>query len=229
MRARCIRVARRSRSGQGVPAMEISYRLGLIGDVHASDETLACVLGFFGDEGVEDILCVGDIVDGPGDPDRCVELLVAHDAKVVRGNHDRWILTDTARDLPEAHLIDELSPDSVFYLRELGSTLHVGTPFGEVLLCHGVGEDDMVFLNPDDAEEVWEANFELQRLIDEGFDWVVGGHTHHPMDRRFGALRFINPGTIGAMPMATCAMLDVANDEVQFFRLVDGALVKTKI
>jgi predicted phosphodiesterase len=63
-------------------------RVGVVGDVHACDGALERVLAHL--RGLEvDLLCrVGDIVNGPGDPDRCVELLDRERVLTVRGNHE---------------------------------------------------------------------------------------------------------------------------------------------
>lgn len=206
-----------------------NLRFGLIGDVHSNDENLDRALRFLQEQNVDAILCVGDIVDGDGDPDRCIELLVASDVRVVRGNHDRWIVTDTARMLPDAHTIDQLTPDSALYLRRLPPTRHIDTPFGTLHLCHGVGNDDMAFLNPDDPDDATESNHELQRLINSGVSWVVGGHTHQVMDRRFGSLRFINPGSIAPLPLATFATLDVQNDDVRYYQIEADGIVELEM
>jgi predicted phosphodiesterase len=63
-------------------------RLGLLGDLHAEDAALALALQVFADEGVEQVLSVGDIVDGPGSVERCCELLATAGAAAVRGNHE---------------------------------------------------------------------------------------------------------------------------------------------
>jgi hypothetical protein len=78
-------------------------RVGVVGDVHACDEWLARLLDHLREvERVDAIWCVGDIVNGPGDPDRCATLLVSAGAVTVRGNHDRR-LVDGVSVIPDAH------------------------------------------------------------------------------------------------------------------------------
>ena len=72
-------------------------KIGIIGDVHAEDHHLELAITTLSTAGAEALLCTGDITDGSGDLDRCVELLVKHDVITVRGNHDRWVLQNKAR------------------------------------------------------------------------------------------------------------------------------------
>ena len=67
-------------------------RIGVVGDVHACDAALERMLDHLRGLEVDLLCCVGDIVNGPGDPDRCVELLEREHVLTVCGNHDRWLL-----------------------------------------------------------------------------------------------------------------------------------------
>ncbi|MGB5702492.1 MAG: metallophosphoesterase, partial [Polyangiales bacterium] len=44
-------------------------RMGVVGDVHCESETLSRVLDVLETMNVDTTLCVGDLVDGPGDAD----------------------------------------------------------------------------------------------------------------------------------------------------------------
>lgn len=171
-------------------------RIGIIGDVHAEDIALAEALDRFRAEKVDSILCVGDVADGAGDLERCVALLEDNGVLTVRGNHDRWLVTNRVRDLPNVHFLDRLSNRAVDFFQSLPPTRTIDTPAGKLLLCHGVGADDMQRLGPDDEGYALTSNLELQTLLTQDFAIAVGGHTHQRMDRTFGSLRFINAGTL---------------------------------
>src|SRR5687768_10965361 len=161
-------------------------RLGCIGDVHAEDEHLRTALDALAAGGVDRILCTGDLADGFGDLDRTCALLRARDVLVVRGNHDRWLQDDQWRALQHAHLLAELAPATVAYLRSLPPTLTLDTPLGALLLCHGVGPDDRLRLTPDDGDDAAACHDALAPLLgDRALAVMVGGHTHVPMVRRF--------------------------------------------
>lgn len=175
-------------------ASAVIRTFGAIGDIHAEDEHLAAALAHLHD--VDAILAVGDIVDGRGDLERCIQLLRDRDVIAVRGNHERWFLTGTARTLPHAHLIGDVSDAARSYLERLPPTRVLQTVAGSLLLCHGVGDDDMIRLLPDDEPPALAANEPLQKVLSSGFDLMVCGHTHKPMVRTLFGLVVINAGTL---------------------------------
>jgi predicted phosphodiesterase len=200
-------------------------KLGLIGDIHAEDLLLERAIEALLGHGVEQILAVGDVVDGQGDVNRCIELLERHGVLCVRGNHERWILNDSARTLPHAHRLDDLSPASRTYLRGLPATRTIATAAGVLLLCHGLGGNDMVGVKPDDVARELEQNDVLQELLlRREFDLIVNGHTHKPMDRvvrgvRGGSARIINAGTLYREHEPCYVVLDLDTPQASFYPL----------
>jgi len=170
-----------------------SRRIGVVGDIHGEDAALERTLLFLSDRRADLVLAVGDVVDGRGDPDRCCVLLREHSVVTVRGNHDRWLLEGTMRDLPDATL--EVSDATRAWLAGLPATVELDTDAGRLMLCHGVGDDDMAVLTPDAR------GYGLQAALDpvrhrEDVRIVVGGHTHERMVKRAGPFVFVNPGTL---------------------------------
>ena len=197
--------------------MQLS-RIGIIGDVHAQDARLEVALQFLSRQKVERILCVGDLVDGLGDGQRCCELLRAFDVAVVRGNHDRWLLNDEMRDLPGSVARQSLSAATANYLRALPPTLSFETVRGPLLLCHGVAENDMNKLTPDDYGYALQCNVELQTLIASGRTrFGVGGHTHRRMVKRFGPLTWINAGALADHYTPCFSVADFERNRVDFY------------
>src|SRR6187200_2177574 len=136
-------------------------RIGLIGDVHQEDLALAWALGLLSDEQVDLVVCVSDIADGFGDLDACCELLESHGVITVKGNHDRWFLAQQMRDLPQASRAAAANPASREWLEQLPSTVSIETPRGKALVCHGMGDDDMVGVKPDDVGYALDSNLPL--------------------------------------------------------------------
>lgn len=177
--------------------MQVIRRVGLIGDLHAEDEALELALAQLRGLGAETLLQVGDIADGPGDLSRTIALLQQHQVLAVRGNHDRWLLGNQLRDLPDATRLADVAPGVVDYLSALPVTLEFCSPRGHVLLCHGLGNNDMVGVKPDHEGYDIAWNSELQLLISERrYRFVLNGHTHRAMLRTFGQLSIINAGTL---------------------------------
>lgn len=53
------------------------------------------------------------------------------------------------------------------------------------------------------------------------YDYLLHGHTHHRNDHRVGTMRVINPGALCRVLTKTIAILDLAEDHLQFLKL-DG-------
>jgi len=177
--------------------MQVIRRVGLIGDLHAEDEALEFAISELRKLGADTLLQVGDIADGPGDLDRTVALLLEHQVAAVRGNHDRWLLSNQLRELPHAKQLAETSPAVVAYLSALPVLREFRSPRGHVLLCHGLGTNDMAGVKPDHEGYDIAFNMELQQLISERrYRFVLNGHTHRPMLRTFGPLSIVNAGTL---------------------------------
>lgn len=198
-------------------------RLGAIGDIHCEDELLARVLHHFEHAALDAVVSVGDIVDGYGDADRCCALLRASGVLAVRGNHERWLLADTMRSLPDATL--EVDRASRSFLESLPVTRALETCAGALLLCHGVGDDDMARLGPDTRGYDLQGMPELRRLmLADDVAYVVGGHSHQPMVRAFPGLVFLNPGTLHREWEPSCMIVDFEARTVELYRVDDARL-----
>jgi predicted phosphodiesterase len=194
-------------------------RFGVIGDIHCEDIFLAAALDELTREGVDGILAVGDIADGRGDLDRCCDLLAAHRVTAVAGNHDRWLVNDQVRDLPHANRFSALSEQTRSYLKGLPRTVRIETVAGPLLLCHGLGENDMAKVGPDDEGYALESNLELQALLRSDFSLVANGHSHRRMVRRFGALTIINAGTLLFKDQPGFVLVDLESRAVRCYDL----------
>jgi len=195
--------------------------IGLIGDVHQQVRALEAALRYLSGLPLDRILCTGDVADGFGNFERCCALLREQNVETVCGNHDRWLVKGTMRDMPDALPSDALADPERGYLRSLPATREINTVAGMVLLCHGMGDNDMGSLLPWDEGYALESNSELQRIISSA-RWriVVAGHTHRRLVRHFGNIHFINPGTLLQLDSApTFAVLDVESQAVRFFEL----------
>jgi predicted phosphodiesterase len=190
-------------------------RVGAIGDIHCEDAALERALAMFAERGVDRVLAVGDILDGRGDADRCCRLLRDAGALVVRGNHERWFLRGEMRSLPDATL--SVSGETRAFLEALAPTTEIDTSAGRLLLCHGVGDDDMAALRPDTSGYALQSIYDVLRplLVRPDLRFVVGGHTHQRMVRRFEGLTFINAGTLHRDWEPGVALIDFAARTVE--------------
>lgn len=193
--------------------------IGIIGDVHAEDERLEAALDYLNTKNVARALCTGDVADGPGSVARCCELLRQRDVQTVRGNHGRWFLTGAMRNLPEATDASAVPAEAREYLATLATTRVFSSPLGGVLLCHGLGLNDMAKIGADDFGYALEANGELQSLQQNpAYRFVVNGHTHHAMVRHLTRLTVINAGTLRRHDTPGFLLADFENGQIQMLR-----------
>lgn len=210
--------------------MQVIRRVGLIGDVHAEDESLELVLRELTAMGADTLLQTGDIADGPGDVERCVALLREHRVLAVRGNHDRWLLTNQQRELPHARLLERTPPTVTDFLSQLPTTREFRSPRGHVLLCHGLGTNDLAGVRPDSEGYDIASNTELQRLISERrYRFVLNGHTHRAMLRTFGPLSIVNGGTLLSEHERAFTFVDFERGDLLRYRHAAGGALATDL
>jgi predicted phosphodiesterase len=196
-------------------------RLGVIGDVHCESDTLERVLDSLGGMSVDAVLCVGDLVDGPGDADATLAVLQARGVQCVAGNHERWFLTGEQRSLE--HATHAVSDESRAFLEGLPKLRRYVTPTGSALLCHGIGEDDEAWLLPDTQGYALQDIPALRKLmLDDRIQFVLCGHTHERMVRMFPGLTVVNAGTISRKNEQTFMVVDFEAMRVAFYSAAEG-------
>lgn len=172
--------------------------LGILSDTHGSDARAARAVALLQRIGAEALLHCGD-VGSQG----VLDALACLPAWFVWGNTDH----DSA--------------DLARYARSIGLTPPVETPLRielagrRVALLHGhelIAGRIYQSLLRGDVEG-------FQRLAD--CDYLVHGHTHVPIDRRFGRVRIINPGALQRARTYTVATLDLAQDRVEHWVVED--------
>jgi len=199
-----------------------TLRLALISDPHGNLPALEAVLGRIDREGVDRILCAGDLVGYNPWPNEVVSMLRDRGVLAIRGNHDRAALAGKPVGFTPAAAeallwtLGQLSPDTASALRLLEDRTRFADDRGTIALYHGSPRDDdkYVFL-----EDVTEDLVQVARAR-----IVVLGHTHVPMFFACPSGIVVNPGSVGQPrdgdPRATYAMLDTATEEWRVERVV---------
>lgn len=193
--------------------------VGIIGDIHAEHESLARTIDHLRSNGVKDILCVGDIVDGFGSAEACIELLIQEKVFTVRGNHDRWLVHGKNRHRSNATSIESLSISSKNYLKNLPAFIEFETSTGRLLLCHGFGWNDMTRFVPEEG-------IIHQWIERDRYQWIVNGHTHQRLFKRFGEFFLVNPGTLRRDLNPGFVIIDFAKGPLRFLDLVPGVVLQ---
>jgi putative phosphoesterase len=198
-------------------------RVGLIGDVHGADEALRQALAFLATQpDLDAILCTGDLPLRQGNNTeptaRCCQMLAEAGVITVRGNHDRWHVDGRQ---------DAYPADAFAFLAALPPSRSFQTPHGLVLLCHGVGDDDMngVYRNAGgESRDRWLHLAGLQKLEvlvrHYPYRLIISGHTHLFLAEQHGEAFLINGGTLLAdKEPPTVSVIDFEAGWVRFYQL----------
>lgn len=190
-------------------------RYGVISDIHANLEALDATLSVLEKHGVDQYLCLGDLVGYGPLPNECVERLAAYQVVGVAGNHD-LIATGRLNGAGCGRLArqslawtaERLSASARDQLDALPLRAHVDP--GVVLVHGSLGDVEEYVSTSADAMrqlEQLEAQEPAARIL-------LLGHTHLPMahadghgdllTRRDGSVRLelgrryvLNPGSVG--------------------------------
>lgn len=178
-------------------------RLGLISDVHGNVFALDAVLAELEREGIDGLICLGDVAAGP-QPREALARVQELGCPVVMGNWDAWFIERLKPPPPQdeiavilyeinAFWADQLTADDRAVLRGYVPQLELPLDSGEQALCfHGSPRsyDDFIFATTPD-EELAAMLGDVRRPL------LIGGHTHLQLVRRFEHALFVNPGSVG--------------------------------
>jgi predicted phosphodiesterase len=178
--------------------------LALVSDAHGNARAFAAVVEELGRLGVEQAVCLGDMVQGGDEPREVLDRLDALAWPVILGNADDFLLevhADSPEEVTEAQLakrewtLAQLDPPHLDRIRSFPRTLELG----RLLAFHGSPRSyDDVLLPETEDDSPW--------LVD-GFDVLAGGHTHQQWTRIVGGALYVNPGAVMSDP-AEFAILD---------------------
>lgn len=196
-------------------------RVGVVGDVHCESEALNRVLDALESMDVDAVFCVGDLVDGPGDADLTLAILQSRNVQCVAGNHERWFLDGQRRELDNA--TQAVNEESRTFLRSLRKVKRFETPAGRAVLCHGVGTDDEAWLLPETRGYALQDISTLRELmLDDGLQYMIGGHTHQRMIRVFPGLTVVNAGTLHRKDEQSFTVIDFGARKVAFYSAAEA-------
>jgi putative phosphoesterase len=177
-------------------------KLALIADIHGNVVALNAVLSDIAKDGVDKIICLGDVANGP-QPLEVLKRVRELRCPIVMGNADGWLLGQFTPE-PEGEIgkrildmgnwcREQLSKSDLDFLKTFQPTHSIQLDDMTELLCfHGSlrSYDEIIrSTTPDDELEPIFAGL--------GAQIYAGGHTHTPMLRRYKSSFLINPGSVG--------------------------------
>jgi len=181
-------------------------RVAVISDMHGNDLAFEAVETDIQNQTIDQIVCLGDAIQGGPQPAEAVRRLLRLNCPVVMGNADAWLISgiETAEEgIPAERLkkmeevrawsLSQLTEDDRNFISSFQPTITLRLEAGLDLLCfHGspISFDDVIL--PAALEE------EFQKFLGAYSGHILtGGHTHAQQIRRIGKLFFFNPGSVG--------------------------------
>jgi putative phosphoesterase len=214
-------------------------RLALLSDQHGNDVAFRAALEDVERLGVEEIVCLGDVVQGGSEPAQTLERLAARGCETVLGNADAFLLEvpiDSPEPVTERQLevrewtLSQLTSSHLEQIRSFAPVVRRRLDGVSLLLCHGSPRSyDDVLLPELDGEA-------LEPFLGHDVALLAGGHTHLQWTRRIGDALYVNPGSVGISydrhadplvlrPLAEWALVTVADGTVAVeFRQVPYAV-----
>ncbi|MCA1839830.1 MAG: metallophosphoesterase [Actinomycetota bacterium] len=169
-------------------------------DMHGNAVALDAVVEDIARLEIENVICLGDAVQGGSEPERVVEILKKIGCPVVMGNSDDWVLHGKTVEQvnPAAEQIrdwtrERLGAEGLAYIGSFTPTVEVDLGYGRRFLgFHGSPRSyDEVLLPETSRAEVDDA------LAGHDQDVLAGGHVHLQWTRTLGNSIFFNPGSAG--------------------------------
>ena len=181
-------------------------RVAVISDMHGNDLAFETVEVDIQKQNIDQIVCLGDAVQGGPQPAQVVQRLRRLNCPVVMGNADAWLISgeETADEgIPHERLkkmgdvrlwsLSQLADDDRAFIANFQPTVTLKLADGLDLLCfHGspTSFDDVIL--PAAPQE------DFEKFLGAYTDHILtGGHTHTQQIRRNGELFFFNPGSVG--------------------------------
>jgi putative phosphoesterase len=197
----------------------MTTRIGLISDVHASPDALAEALRIFADEGVDDIICAGDIAGYYDELLPTVQLLEQSKCKTIIGNHDQMWLDENP---------DPEQPQITNYLQQLPQTLQLEIEGLRLFVVHANPPSDQhggIKLRDREGNIVEQRKAEWCDLLAEyDYDVLIVGHTHQVYAEQLGDMLVINPGSVPFNH--SCMILSLPDLGIETFALGEREIIK---
>jgi predicted phosphodiesterase len=178
----------------------MTARLALISDQHGNDVAFRAAVDDVERLGVEEIVCLGDVVQGGTEPAQTLDRLAALGCETVLGNADAFLLElrdDDPEPVTERQLevrdwtLSQLSPAHVEQIRAFAPVVRRELDGLPLLLFHGSPRSYDDVLLPELGGEA------LEPFLGHDAALLAGGHTHLQWTRRVDGALYVNPGSVG--------------------------------
>jgi len=190
-------------------------RIGIVSDIHCNTAGLHRAIELMGD--IDRLICLGDSIWEYRFSNEVVALLKERDAHTILGNHEEGFLGPLGE---RARAREDIDPALLDWLAARPHRIELDCGGKRLLLVHSTPwEPRGAYIHPGDAL--------LARFAEAEADFVLYGHTHRQVVKRFGGVTVVNPGSAGDARdhhngrLLSCAVLDTSSEEVHIIDYPD--------
>jgi len=179
--------------------MKIIFFSDIHGNNHAFD---AFVKDLSEQKGQYKLVFLGDFVGYYYGANEIITYCREKNISCILGNHDSYFLRILDGKLSIETFVknygrsyevalNTISDENIEFLRQLDKNKILTSPNKKAYICHGSPINNLegrIYPNTD---------LSLFEKAIEGFNYIITGHTHHKMNKRFCSTVFLNPGSLG--------------------------------
>ena len=199
----------------------MTTKIGIISDTHSTSAPLKEAITLFHREGVDKIICAGDIAGyGEDELQETINILLENDCLRVCGNHDTE-LSDEERGV--------MSIEVQEFLSSLPKKLELTLEDKKIYVAHASPPDKLHggIKLLDQTGKVIPENIKLwtEKLASLKCDVLVVGHSHQVFAEKLGDILVLNPGS--TCFNHSCMILSLPDMRVKTFALSGKEILRT--
>lgn len=182
-------------------------KIAAIADIHGNYQSLIAAIDHIERWKPDRVLVLGDIINRGPRSLGCLHLIQekieTDDWKIIKGNHEEYVLNFTDPDFPLHGLefelrkiiywtFQSLNENEIQSVAEMPEKLDLVLQDNQLIRgLHASTAGDRVGIYPDSS------NSDLENLVDNKADVFLIGHTHQPFIKEFQGTVVINTGSVG--------------------------------
>ena len=171
-------------------------KVGVISDIHGNKDSLDAVLGAFDEQGVDVIVCLGDMIGYFHQSLEVLESIRESNVITILGNHEAYLLeildcpANRWRGYNLEYVKESIPSRTLRWLQDLPISFSIHSRDLDIAFFHGSPWSPLM-------EYVYPDYGYFNRFCELPHDIVVLGHTHYQLVKNIGAHSVINPGSCG--------------------------------
>ncbi len=185
----------------------ILVNIAILSDIHGNYTALETCLDYLKDKNIDAFCFLGDYVGEFPGVEQTIKTLYALQEKypcyILRGNKENYLIDGLGTDTPEwdaypstvgmlRYAYNHISKDDIRFFKNLPIAMRIiNAGFPDIMICHGSPRK----VNEKFAEE----EQILKEVVKEAnAEYIICGHTHQIINRKYGKTHIWNAGSVGA-------------------------------